>query len=230
MTSRASSVYLSTFSIVARCPSTGRFGVAVASRAFACGSRCPAVRPNVGAVAGQAWIDPAIRWRLLDEISAGASASVALQRVLKRATGTEHCQLGVVDAHDGSAAHTGETTMPWAGHRIGRGYTTQGNLLAGPDVLARMEDAFVSSSGDLAGRLLLALEAGDAAGGDRRGRQSAALVVGDQPEFPYIDIRVDDHVQPLVELRRLYEVRQQTVESYDRWVSAVRAGIRVPLS
>lgn len=221
---------IATFSIVTRCAETGRFGAAVASRAFAVGSRCFAARPRVGAVATQAWVDPGLRATILDSLENGLDAQGALDRALAALNGAEHCQVGVVDATGRSAAHTGTTTMPWSGHLTGSGYTVQGNLLAGATVLDAMALAFGNTTGPLAERLLAALDAGQAQGGDRRGEQSAALLVTDTANFPYVDLRVDDHAEPLLELRRLYRVRLDGLATYQRWVDAVLAGKRTDLA
>ncbi len=127
--------------------------------------------------------------------------------MISQETDAEIRQLGVVDARGGSAAHTGRDTDAWAGHRTGIDYSIQGNMLVGEDTIAMMEAEFLSATvPTLAERLLMALEAGQAAGGDRRGRQSAALIVRGREVFPLVDLRVDEHPDPVKELRRIFEV------------------------
>ena len=198
-----------TFSIVAADPDAGEVGVAVASRFFAVGSVVPYAKAGVGAVATQANANTTFGPRGLDLMERGLGAEEVV-RVLLRADGDDARQLGVVTAAGDSATSTGPKCNAWAGGRHGPGYAVQGNILAGEPVVAAMEKAFVDSKGKrLAERLFAAIVAGDAAGGDSRGHQSAALVVaragggfngfGDRA----IDLRVDDHADPIGELGRL---------------------------
>jgi uncharacterized Ntn-hydrolase superfamily protein len=200
-----------TFSIVAADPASREVGCAVESRYFAVGTVVPWARAGVGAVATQAAGVAAYGPRALDQLAVGAAPAEALERVLAGDGGRETRQLGIVGADSRSAAHTGSECLAWAGHRLGEGYAVQGNILAGEDVVRELERAFVSSSGSLAERLVVALEAGQAAGGDARGQQSAAIVVersGAAAESRegldrICDLRVDDHLEPISELRRL---------------------------
>ena len=200
-----------TFSIVAVDAETGEIGCAVQSRYFAVGNVVPWARAGVGAVATQAAGVAVFGPRILDLLAGGLGPEEAIAAVLADDEGRETRQLGVVAADGSAGAHTGSECLPWAGHRTGPGYAVQGNILAGKAVVAEMERAYVATGGALAERLVAALEAGQAAGGDVRGQQSAAVVVerpGAASETRegldrVCDLRVDDHPEPIVELRRL---------------------------
>lgn len=216
-----------TFSIVAADPHAREVGCAVQSRYFAVGTVVPWARAGVGAVASQAAGVAAYGPQALEALAAGASPEEALERVLAADEERETRQLSVVTAGGRSAAHTGSGCLSWAGHRTGPGYAVQGNILASEDVVAAMEAAFVDTAGmPLAHRLVAALEAAQAAGGDARGQQSAALVVEREGAAAerregldrVVDLRVDDHEQPIVELRRLYGIQQ-------RWDALERAAV-----
>lgn len=202
----------STFSIVAADPETGELGVAVASKFLAVGAVVPWARAGAGAVATQSYANTSYGPRGLELMAAGLSAEQALARLLADDPDRALRQVGVVDARGGAATFTGEGCHAWAGGRTGRGYAVQGNILTGPEVVDAMAAAFEQARGTLAERLLAALAAGDAAGGDRRGRQSAALLVvkerGGYGGFNdrYVDLRVDDHPDPVRELQRLYGI------------------------
>ncbi len=190
---------------------TGEIGCAVQSRYFAVGNVVPWARAGVGAVATQAAGVAVFGPRILDQLAGGLGPQEALAAVLADDEGRETRQLGVVAADGSAAAHTGSECLAWAGHRVGPGYAVQGNILAGEAVVAEMERAFLATGGALAERLVAALEAGQAAGGDVRGQQSAAVLVerlGAAAESRegldrVCDLRVDDHMEPIVELRRL---------------------------
>lgn len=199
-----------TFSIAAADPATGEVGVAVASRFFAVGTVVPWAKAGVGAVATQASANTSYGPDGLDLMARGLTAEEALKVLLRRDEGRDRRQVGLVTAAGGSATFTGPGANAWAGGRQGPGYAVQGNILAGEAVVAGMEKSFLSSAGKpLAERLLAALAAGDAAGGDSRGRQSAALLVcrakGGYNGFTdrAVDVRVDDHADPFRELARL---------------------------
>ncbi|MBO0847483.1 MAG: DUF1028 domain-containing protein, partial [Nocardioides sp.] len=171
-----------TFSIVARSTDGESWGVAVASKFLAVGAVCPAAVAGVGAISTQADANVAYKGLALAHLDEGATASVALQRLLEEDEGRDSRQVGIVDSDGGAASHTGHACLDWAGSVTGpdgTGYAIQGNILAGEIVVAAMQDAFEASDPDepLARRLLAALAAGDDAGGDKRGRQSAALLV-----------------------------------------------------
>jgi uncharacterized Ntn-hydrolase superfamily protein len=198
---------LTTFSISGRDARDGSLGVAVSTKVPAVGSLCPFIRFGAGAVSTQAWVNPGLGPRILDRLEKGEGAKEALGHVMAAEVDADLRQVGVVDAHGGSAAFTGNETDAWAGHRTGRDYSVQGNMLVGEDTVAAMEAAFVAAETlPLGERLLLALEAGQAAGGDRRGRQSAAVIVRGPEAFPLVDLRVDEHPDPVAELRRIFEV------------------------
>jgi len=203
-----------TFSIVARSADGESWGVAVASKFLAVGSAVPAAVAQVGAIATQADANVAYKGLALSHLDEGATASVALTRLLEEDEGRDHRQVGIVDVDGGAATHTGVECLDWAGGVTGEGYAIQGNILTGPEVVAAMERAWSASAPDapLAERLLAALRAGDDAGGDRRGRQSAAvLVVRDGAGYGgnddiAVDLRVDDHTDPVTELGRLLDL------------------------
>jgi len=205
-----------TFSIVAVDPSTKQVGVAVESRAFAVGAVVPWVRAGVGAVATQARTFARYGPLLLDALAKGEYPQAALDAALASDSLAANRQIGIVSADGEVANHTGTECMEWAGARTGQGFSIQGNLLAGAGVVDSMADAFTTSSGSLAERLLASLEAGQEAGGDKRGQQSAALVVeqlgyeniGALGVDRLIDLRVDDHTEPIKELRRLFGIWQ----------------------
>lgn len=201
-----------TFSVVARCSRTGMLGVAISTAIPAVGALCPFVAPRAGAVSTQAWVNPYLGIDGLRLLGHGHTAHETLEQVLSRDPGAELRQLGVVDVRGNAACHTGRDCTGWAGHRTGEGYAVQGNMLTGSDTVAAMEESFHASGGeDLSERLVRTLEAGQAAGGDRRGRQSAALKVHAAEEYAYLDLRVDDHPDPVAELRRLHTVAQRQV-------------------
>ena len=198
---------ITTFSITARDPRDATLGVAVSTKVPAVGGLCPFIRFGTGAVSTQAWVNPALGPLILDRLAQGENAKQALGHVISAEVDAEIRQLGVVDASGGSAAYTGGDTDAWAGHRSGPDYSVQGNMLVGEDTIAAMEGEFLDDpAAALSERLLRALEAGQAAGGDRRGRQSAALIVRGPNVFPLVDLRVDEHPDPVVELRRIFEV------------------------
>lgn len=201
-----------TFSIVAANLEAGDWGVAVASKFPAVGVVVPWARAGVGAVATQSWANTTFGWRGLDLMEGGAGASEAVDRLLAEDQGRDQRQVGMVDAGGHPATFTGPACMPWAGGRTGESYAVQGNILAGEEVVAAASEAFERAEGDLVDRLLVGLLAGDRAGGDRRGRQSAALLVaragGGYEGYTdrYVDLRVDDHPEAPAELARIFEV------------------------
>lgn len=201
-----------TFSIVAADPATGEVGCAVQSKYFAIGAVTPWVRAGVGAVATQAMGVVARNGeRVLSALADGAGPAEALDRALAADPHPELRQIGVVAADGPTAAHTGARCVEWAGHLAEPGFAVQGNMLANGQVLPAMREAFVGADGSMAERMMAALQAGQAAGGDRRGQQSAALVVEQSGAAERIregidrvcDLRVDDHAEPILELRRL---------------------------
>ncbi len=203
-----------TFSIVAVDPETEEYGVAVASRVLDVGYIVPWVEAGVGAVATQALSNPYIGPRVLKEMRKGTPAGKALEFVLTTDTIPDDRQVGVVDKNGGSVSHTGKTTNAWAGHRNAPHVAIQGNILTGPEVVDSMFAVFERTPGPLAERLLSALEAGERAGGDSRGKQSASLIVATERggylgvDDRLVDLKVVDNPEPVQELRRQYELWQ----------------------
>jgi uncharacterized Ntn-hydrolase superfamily protein len=182
-------------------------GVAVATAVPAVGSNCPRLAARVGAIASQAWVNPYLAIDGMALLRERRTAADVRDVLIASDLHAERRQFGIVDRDGNSAAHTGSDCTPWAGHRLGDGFSVQGNMLCGEETVAAMEQVFLASADhELPERLLQALEAGDAAGGDRRGRQSAALHVVWTEEYPYVDLRVDEHLDPVAELRRVFEV------------------------
>ena len=200
-----------TYSIVALDPSTGELGAAVQSHWFSVGSLCTCARPGVGAVATQSVVEPAHGPHALDRLQDGASAHDALAELIAADPLGAVRQVGVVDAEGGVAVHTGAHCIPCAGDALGAHWSCQANMMAGETVPAAMSAAFEHAEGDLADRLLAALHAAEGEGGDVRGRQSAALVVVPAEGEPWqtrVDLRVDDHQDPLAELGRLLRLQR----------------------
>ncbi|MCB2155587.1 DUF1028 domain-containing protein [bacterium] len=204
---------ISTFSIVAYDPETGELGVAVQSKFFAVGSVVPFAEAEVGAIASQAFGNTTFGPRGLRLLKEGMSVHETLDLLLASDQQREHRQVGIVDAEGHSATYTGKECMEWAGGRAGKNYAVQGNILTGEEVVVAMEKAYLDSKGELLGeRLLRAIEAGQAAGGDSRGMQSAAIYIvkkgagyGGYNDV-YCDLRVDDHEEPIKELRRIFHI------------------------
>jgi uncharacterized Ntn-hydrolase superfamily protein len=204
---------LNTFSIAARCARTNMLGVAVSTAVPGVGALCPFVRPGVGAVSTQSWVNPYLGIDGVRLMGEGKTAPQALDQLIAGDPGRDVRQLGLVDRDGGSAAWSGKDCTQWFGHLTGRDFAVQGNMLVGEKTIQAMADAFVGGAAlDLPERLIAVLEAGQSAGGDKRGRQSAALLVHHKEEYPYLDLRVDEHRHPVAELRRVYEVaRHQLV-------------------
>jgi uncharacterized Ntn-hydrolase superfamily protein len=206
-----------TFSIVATDPERRDWGIAVASRFPCVGAVVPRARAGAGAVATQSWANTSFGPDGLALMGEGATAGAALERLLAADDGRDDRQVGFVDASGGAASFTGAKCMDWAGGVTGDGFAAQGNILAGERVVDELARAFTRTQGDLCDRLLAALIAGDAAGGDKRGRQSAALLVVREGggyegrNDRYIDLRVDDHADPIVELQRLFALWDDTM-------------------
>jgi uncharacterized Ntn-hydrolase superfamily protein len=195
-----------TYSIVARDPQSGDLGVAVQSHWFSVGPIVPWAQPGVGAVATQANAEISYGPKALTLLAEGLDAHAALEQLVNEDPGAAGRQVAVVDTHGRVAAHTGDGAIPFAGHVIGEGFSCQANIMANDTVWPEMAEAFETSTGRLADRLLAALDAAEEAGGDARGRQSAALLVVPAEGEPWqrrVSLRVEDHLEPLVELRRL---------------------------
>jgi uncharacterized Ntn-hydrolase superfamily protein len=197
-----------TFSIVARCPRTLALGVCVSTAVPAVGSVVPHAEAGVGAIATQGQTSVLYGTNGLKLLEMGFSPQTALEAMLKEDSEREKRQVAIIDKSGRTAAFTGKETLEWKGHLVGEDYVVAGNALAGAQVVEAMAQTFENSKGSLAERLLKALEAGQEAGGDRRGRASAALLVVNRkplPTRPFIDLRVDEHPDPVAELRRVWE-------------------------
>lgn len=200
-------IELNTFSIAARCERTGMLGVAVSTAVPAVGAICPFVKPGVGAIATQSWVNPYLGLDGLTLLEEGKSAQETLDALVDSDPGRDVRQLGIVDSAGRSAAYTGSSCVDWAGHSVGDGFSVQGNMLVGPATVEKMAEAAEGSRAlDLPERLMLVLEAGQAAGGDKRGKQSAALKIFNVEAYPWLDLRVDEHRNPVAELRRILGV------------------------
>ena len=203
-----------TFSIVAYDPVTNELGVAVQSKYFSVGTDVPWAEAGVGAVATQARVDPSFGLKALGLLRTGLSAPEVLRALAATDSAWDSRQLGIADARGGVANWTGSKCLDWAGGETGADFVCQGNILAGPAVVAGMAKAYRETRGEMAERLLAALDAAQAAGGDKRGMQSAAVLVvrpsATRPQFTqrYIDLRVEDHKTPIKELRRLLEIQE----------------------
>ena len=204
---------VATFSIVGRNPANGELGIAVQSKFFAVGSVVPWAKAGVGAIATQSWANTTYGPKGLELLESGLTAQQALDKLIAADSGRSKRQVGIVDAKGGVANYTGDECQEWAGAVTGENYTAQGNILAGEAVVKAMGKAFEEAEGELAERLMAALIAGQEKGGDRRGQQSAAILVvrenGGYGGFNdrYIDLRVDDHERPIEELHRLLKIR-----------------------
>lgn len=196
-----------TFSIIARCRDTGQFGIAAATAMPAVGKLLTHAFAGLGAVATQARLNPYLGIDGLDLLRQGLSAEEIVQRLSRADPRADLRQFAVVDAAGACAAWTGSGCPAWAGHRLDDGYTVQGNRIAGPQVLDDAAAAFRRTAGaGLDRRLIAALAAGDAAGGDIKGERSATLYIVDTEDYPLWDIRVDEHARPVAELKRLHAV------------------------
>lgn len=203
-----------TWSLVAR-HSSGALGVAVASRFFAVGALCPAVKAGCGALSTQALINPLYAAEGLGALEAGVEAAEVVRALVEADAGRDVRQFHLVDREGRTAAHTGRGCIDWCGHLAGDGFSVAGNMLAGPQVIEATARAYVES-GDLpfAERLIRALAAGEAAGGDKRGKQAAAVLVHTTEDYPALSLRVDDHAEPVAELARLYQVSLERFQPF----------------
>src|SRR5712692_908377 len=203
-----------TFSIVARDPQTGELGIAVQSKFLAVGAVVPWAKADVGAIATQAWANTSYGPRGLELLAYGLPASEVLAQLVEEDAGRADRQVGIVGVKGEAATYTGTQCFPWAGGHVGEHYTCQGNILVGEDTVLSMARTFERTTGHLCDRLVAALAAGQAAGGDSRGKQSAALLVvregGGYSGFNdrFIDLRVDDHPQPIDELYRILQLHK----------------------
>jgi uncharacterized Ntn-hydrolase superfamily protein len=204
-----------TWSIIAR-DASGAFGVAIATRFFAVGALCPHAASGVGALSTQALVNPHYGRQGLELLRTGVPAPEVVERLIAPDEGREQRQLHVIDAAGRIGQHTGAQCVEWCGATAGESYSVAGNMLAGPRVIEETARAFRQSKKSFAERLIAALEAGEAAGGDKRGKQSAALLVYSTEDYPELNIRIDDHAEPLAELKRLYE------KAHERFIPYLR--------
>ncbi len=216
-----------TWSIIAR-DAGGRFGVAIASKFFAVGALCVQTRRGVGAVATQALMNPLYGPAGLDLLAGGHPATDAVAALVQADAGRGHRQLHLLPASGPGAAHTGGECIGWCGHRVEDAFSVAGNMLAGQQVVDATARAFVDSAGKpLAERLLAAMAAGDAAGGDKRGKQAAALRIHGDEDHPDLDLRVDDHAEPIAELQRLYQVSLERFQPFVACLAGRHDGVGV---
>src|SRR5258707_14487362 len=202
-----------TWSIIARDNLTGQFGIAVATRFFAVGARVPHIAAGIGGIATQALVNPYYGIDGVKLLREGRSPRGIVDTLIAADAGRDSRQLHIMDAGGRIAAHTGRDCVNWCGHLEGKGCSMAGNMLAGPGVLDDTANAWIANQSlPFAQRLIAAMRSGEAAGGDKRGRQSAALLIHGEEEWSDLDLRVDDHADPLTELERLEQV------SRERWV------------
>ncbi len=207
-----------TWSLLAR-DAHGNFGVAIASRFFAVGALCVHTRRGLGALSTQALMNPTYGPRGLEMLTSGLSAKLTVAQLVGADPGREQRQLHVLPLSGPAAAYTGAGCVDWCGHQIFEDFSVAGNMLAGPQVLEATADAFQQSPHlPLAERLLAAMAAGEAAGGDKRGKQSSALFIQGDEDYLQLDLRVDDHEEPMLELRRLYD---KSLERFQPFLSCL---------
>ena len=208
-----------TWSIIARDKNTGQFGIAVATRFFAVGALVPHLKSGVGAIATQALVNLFYGTDGLRLLEQGASAAEVVATVTAADSGRDQRQVHAIDTQGGTAAHTGKSCIDWCGHVAGDNFSVAGNMLAGPRVIEDTAAAYAKNAAlSFPRRLIAAMRAGEAAGGDKRGKQSAALVICGEEEWPDLNLRVDDHAEPLAELERLESVsRERLVHFMAMW-------------
>jgi len=199
-----------TWSIIARDEATGCFGIAVATRFLAVGARVPFIAARSGAVATQALVNPSYGTNGLKLLREGRSAAEVVDALVAADVGRDQRQVHVMDAAGRVAAHSGAACVAWAGHVHGVDCSVAGNMLAGPQVLDRTAATYRAHAGDsFPCRLIAAMQAGEAAGGDKRGKQSAALLIYGEDDWSDLDLRVDDHADPLTELARIERLSRE---------------------
>ncbi len=208
-----------TWSILVRDPATGALGAAVASKFFAVGALCIHVEGQVAALATQAMVNPMYALDAMPRLRAGGDPAVVLGDLVVPDPGAAQRQFHILDVRGRLAQHTGPDCVTWAGHVGGQDVSVAGNMLAGPAVVEATMQAYLSAAGSMTERLLSAMEAGEAAGGDKRGKQSAALKVCTADAYPDLDIRADDHADPLAELRRLHRASLERFAVFRRFLA-----------
>jgi uncharacterized Ntn-hydrolase superfamily protein len=208
-----------TWSIVARDEASGAMGIAVSTKFFAVGARVPAIEVGAGAIASQALTNPLHRRRGLALLREGVPAQDVVRLLREPDAGREHRQVHIMDREGRFAAHTGAECVCWCGHLIGATFSVAGNMLAGPQVIAETARAYEAQAAlPFPRRLIAALKAGEAAGGDKRGKQAAALLIYSTEEYSDLDLRVDDHTDPLAELERLERVSRERWTHFRRFL------------
>lgn len=217
-----------TWSIIAHDKATGCFGIAVATKFFAAGARVPFIAAGIGAVATQALINPFYGTKGLHLLREGMTADQVVKELIAADEGRDHRQVHLIDAGGHIAAHTGAACIEWHGHLAGEGFSVAGNMLVGAGVLDRTAAAYRAGEAlPFPRRLVAAMLAGEVAGGDKRGKQSAALLIYGEEEWSDLDLRVDDHADPLAELERLERVSRERWMSFRRFLPGRRDPVGV---
>jgi uncharacterized Ntn-hydrolase superfamily protein len=207
-----------TWSILVRDPATGALGAAVASRFFAVGAMCIRVEGGVAALSTQALVNPMYAVDAMPRLRAGEPADTVLASLVGRDPVAGQRQFHIIDASGRIAQHTGPDCIAWSGQVRGQDVSVAGNMLAGPQTVQRTLEGYLAAAGNMAERLIAALAAGEAAGGDKRGKQSAGLIVCSRDPYPDLDIRADDHPDPIRELGRLYRVSLERFAVFRRFL------------
>jgi uncharacterized Ntn-hydrolase superfamily protein len=217
-----------TWSIIARDPGTGQFGIAIATRFFAVGALAPHLKSGVGGIATQALINSFYGTEGLQLLAQGRTPQEVVSAVTVADAGREHRQVHVIDGRGRIAAHTGRACVDWCGHVAGENFSVAGNMLAGAGVIADTAAAYGRNAAlSFPHRLIAALRAGEAAGGDKRGKQSAALKICGDEDWPDLDLRVDDHPDPIAELARLERVSRESFVHFRRFLPGRRDRVGV---
>jgi uncharacterized Ntn-hydrolase superfamily protein len=217
-----------TWSIIARDKATGCFGIAVATKFFAVGARVPFIAAGVGAIATQALVNPFYGTKGLRLLRDGKTADAVINELVADDDGRDHRQVHIIDANGRIVAHTGTECIGWHGHVAGEEFSVAGNMLTGARVLDETASAYLGGAGlPFPRRLVAAMLAGEAAGGDKRGKQSAALLIYGEEDWSDLDLRVDDHAEPLAELERLERVSRERWMSFRRFLPGRRDPVGV---
>jgi uncharacterized Ntn-hydrolase superfamily protein len=199
-----------TWSIIARDRDTGQFGIAVATFFFAAGALVPHVKSRVGAIATQALVNPFYGTDGLSLLQQGATSPEVVRKIIAADSGRDHRQVHIIDSQGRIAAHTGKSCVGWCGHMENDNLSVAGNMLTGARVIEDAASAYMKNTSlRFPRRLIAAMRAGESAGGDKRGKQSAALIICGEEEWPDLNLRVDDHADPLAELERLEDVSRE---------------------
>ncbi len=216
MTTRPGGIEVNTFTLLARCPKTRMFGVAITTRTIAVGQRCTYASPPFGLVVTQATVAQTLGVLGARLLSAGYPAAKVLAEIVSSDEHIEYRQVAVIDADGRAVARTGKDNRAWAGHVVGDGWVAMGNVLVGEQTVQAMATAFEKSAAEnFDERLLRAIEAGRDAGGQRGGQRSAGLLIYDDRPFPYLDLRVDEQAEPVGELRRIHSLFAPLLPYYD---------------